>query len=144
MAAPNSCEVCGCIPPKMSIDFFRQKLLVALCAIYNAFSDATTKPEATPYYSEIDYSILTGGFILVADWTNSDPITMIDMYNGLDVDVHYSLDGLGNAGVIPTMTGKVLELGTNGMKTSLKFFVNDDIADATTGYFGVTGWRPVA
>ena len=35
MAAPNSCDPCGsgCIPPKMSKDYWQQAVLVALCQI---------------------------------------------------------------------------------------------------------------
>lgn len=43
MVAPNSCDPCGtCIPPKMSIDWWRQAVLTVLCQIAGGLPGAQT------------------------------------------------------------------------------------------------------
>lgn len=46
MTSPDSCNVCGCIPPNMGRDFFYSAGISVLCDILGAAADSVTGPDS--------------------------------------------------------------------------------------------------
>lgn len=60
--------------------------------------------------------------------TNTEPIRVLDFYNGTDADLYISFNASTNHLVLPASTGKILDLGASGLhvdsNVSVKYVSN--------------------
>lgn len=116
MSGPNSCDPCECIPPKMSVDYWRQAIVTLLCG-----TSTVIVPEVSKAFGAVPAAFAAIGLTNPAKrWK------FFRVINDLNTDVAISFDGgLTTAFTVKAGTTFDLSFGANGSLLRLAALVTD-------------------